>query len=101
MEGMAPYHIDKFFKEISKNLPDHCDSKQIKSIADNIMVLYNAKLKKEKSEDKNVKKTKAVLKGGGGKGYDRNNNVAMINDVMGAEGDIEEYGAEEVGFKRE
>lgn len=40
------------------------------------------------------------MKGGGGKGYDRNNNTAMIADVMGAE----EYGDEfdnQGEFKRE
>jgi len=81
-------------------LPEHCDSKQIKHVADNLMLLYNGKLKKEKSEDKNVKKKAATLKGGGGKGYDRNNNTAMISDVMGADDD--DYGTEAAGtFKRE
>jgi hypothetical protein len=44
------------------------------------------------------------LKGGGAKGqdnYERNNNNAMISDVMGAaEDDYGDYGDEE-GFKRE
>lgn len=60
-------------------------------------------MKKEKEEinGKNMKKKAAALKGGGGKGYDRNNNTAMINDVMGAEDD--EYGdyGDEAGFTRE
>ena len=33
-QGKAPYHIDKFFKEAAKSLPDHCDAKQIKVIHD-------------------------------------------------------------------
>jgi hypothetical protein len=48
--GSAPYHIDKFFKESSKEIAEHCDSKQIKGIADHFMAMYNAKLKKEKAE---------------------------------------------------
>ena len=62
--------------------------------------MYNTKLKTEKSEDKNVKKKAATLKGGGGKGYDRGANAALINDVMGADGD-EDYGNEGANFKRE
>lgn len=99
LAGNAPYHIEKFFKELSKDLPEHCNSKQLKSIADNLMLIYNNKLKAEKAEDKNVKKKAAVLKGGGGKGYDRNNNAAMINDVMGGD-DEDDYG-QESGFRRE
>jgi hypothetical protein len=100
LAGNAPYHIDKFFKELSKELPEHCESKQLKSIADYMMLMYNTKLKKEKAEDKNVKKKKPTIKGGDSKGYDRNNNPAMIGDIMG--GDADDYG-EEVsgGFKRE
>ena len=97
--GMAPYHIDKFFKETSKGLDEHCDAKQIKNIADHFMQMYNSKLKAEKAGDKNVKKKAPLIKGGGAKGYDRNNNTAMINDVMGAEDD-EDYGNEGAGFKR-
>ena len=99
-EGSAPYHIDKFFKEAAKSLPEHCDAKQIKVIHDFFTLMYNTKLKKEKTDDKNVKKKLAQLKGGGGKGYDRNNNTAMINDVMGAEED-EDYGNETANFKKE
>jgi hypothetical protein len=56
-------------------------------------------VKDERNLDKNVKKKAAALKGGGGKGYDRNNNAAMINDVMGAD-EFGDYG-EEGGFTRE
>ena len=70
----------------------------LNKINDNLEILYNQKLKKEKDEDKNIKKKGAVLKGGGGKGYDRNNNAAMIHDVMGAD----DYEDEDVpgSFKR-
>jgi len=39
-----------------------------------------------------------VLKGGGGKGYEKNNNAAMINDVMG-DTNYDDYG-DEAGFTK-
>lgn len=100
--GNAPYHCEKFFKKLAEDMPKHCDSKHIKGAADNLQLLYNNKVKEERKLDKNVKKKAAALKGGGGKGYDRNNNTNMINDVMGNDDYGEEYGQEEtVGFKRE
>ena len=97
--GDSPFHIDKFFKELAKDIGKHCKSQQIKGIADNLQTLFNEKVKEERNLDKNVKTKKAALKGGGGKGFDRNNNAAMINDVLGND----EYGdyGEEGGFKRE
>ena len=35
-QGKAPYHVDKFFKELTRSLPEHCDSKQIKSMVDSL-----------------------------------------------------------------
>jgi hypothetical protein len=68
--------------------------------------IYNLKLQEEK-KNTSVKSSKgkvlATLKGGGTKGqdtYDRNNNNAMISDVMGAD-DYGDYGDEGAGFKRE
>jgi hypothetical protein len=65
--------------------------------------LYNTKLAQEKEElnGKNKKKKAPTIKGGGGKGYELNNNAAMISDVMG--GDPDDYGdyGDEAGFKRE
>ena len=77
----------------------HLDSRQIKKIADHLLSLYNEKLKKEKEMTKGKAKKKSAapaIKGGGAKGYDyaRNNNTAMINDVMGAENHPPEYGDE-------
>jgi len=86
-----------FLIETVRNLQEHCDSRTIKKIADHFHVQYNEKLKKEKLETKGkVKKPKApTLVGGGAKGYDRNNNTAMINDVMGEEKQYgDEYGDE-------
>jgi len=31
--GSAPYRIEAFFKELSKDLPQHTDSKQIEKIS--------------------------------------------------------------------
>ena len=67
-------------------------------------MLYNQKLAAEKEEmnGKNKKKKAPTIKGGGGKGYEMNNNVAMISDVMGADpDDYGDYGDEGAGFKRE
>jgi len=42
------------------------------------------------------------LKGGGGKGYELNNNPAMVNDVLGTNQDDEygDYGNETSGYKK-
>jgi len=75
----------------------NCDSRQIKKVADHLLSLYNEKLRKEKEEQKGKQKKKKAapsIKGGGAKGYDRNNNVAMINDVMGNENEKPAYGDE-------
>lgn len=63
-----------------------------------------AKEEKEARDGKNKKKPKASIAGGGGKGGDltRNNNVAMINDVMGYDNnEYGDYGDEAGAFKRE
>lgn len=39
--GSAPYRVENFFKDLCKDLPTHCDSKQIKKIADHLQMLYN------------------------------------------------------------
>ena len=101
-KGKAPYRIENFYRELSKDLPTHCDSKQIKKIADYMTSLYNKKLVEEKEDGNKKGKKKAALKGGGAKGYEMNNNAAMVNDVMGA-GEGDDYGdyGEEGGFTRE
>ena len=100
--GHAPYRIEQFFKELCKELPTTCDSKQIKKISDSILSIYNTKLRAEKEEAQGKKKKKAAqLKGGGGKGYEMNNNPAMINDVLGGGyGDEDDYG-DEKAFQKE
>ena len=108
--GAAPYRIENFMKELCKDLKVHCDAQQIKKILDNVTLIHKEKEKEErKTRGTGGKKgntlgsivaDKAVLKGGGGKGYDRNNNTAMLQDQMGGD-DYGDYGEEEGGFKRE
>lgn len=107
-QGSAPYRIENFFKELCKDLPEHCDSKQMQKIIDSLSMMQKEKAKKEKEERDGKagkkKKNTAALKGGGGKGYEVNCNPAMVNDVMGVNQDDEygDYGAETGGetFKR-
>ena len=67
--------------------------------------MYNTKLAEEKKVAQGKKKPqKAQIKGGGAKGYDmanKNNNMAMVADVMGAGDDEDDYADAGVGFKRE
>lgn len=65
-QGLAPYRIPDFFKEIVRELPKHTDSKQIKLILDQMTALYNEKVKeeKEKEKGKGAGKAKATLKTG-------------------------------------
>lgn len=107
-KGKTPYRVENFFRELCKDLPEHCDSKQIKKIADHLQVIFNTKQQQEKEKVKKGKK--AALKfGGQDDKYERNNNAAMINDVMGTNaeqnydeyGDYGDYGDEGATFKRE
>ena len=68
----------------------------MKKIVDSVTVVYNAKVAEEKKRDGGKKKgkEKANLKGAG-KGADnaRNNNPAMVADLMGGDDDYgDEYG---------
>mmetsp|Transcript_9437 Transcript_9437/g.14477 ORF Transcript_9437/g.14477 Transcript_9437/m.14477 type:complete len:264 (-) Transcript_9437:64-855(-) len=95
--GSAHYRVPLFYTELSKELASNCDSRQIKKIADHLLSLYNEKLRKEKDEQKGKqkkKKEKPSIKGGGAKGYERNNNTAMLQDVMGEENANDGYGDE-------
>lgn len=102
-QGSAPYRVENFFRELCKDLPEHCDSKQIQKINDFMSIMQKALAKKEKEarDGKNKKKPKASIAGGGGKGGDDlTSNAAMINDVMGIGGEYGDYG-DEAGFARE
>ena len=106
-KGSTPYRVENFFRELCRDLPDHCDAKQIGSIVDYMKSVFNQKQKAEKEErdGKNKKKKKTALVGGGAKGYERNNNPAMVSDVMGGGVDDDDYGdyGDETGgaFRRE
>ena len=102
-QGKAPYRIDAFYKELSRDLGKHCEAKKIKEVVDFLTTIYN---ETNKSEKKAAKTTKEKPKLASGKVYERNNNAAMINDVMGkddndAYGDYGDYGNEGQGFTRE
>ena len=97
-EGQAYYNIPAFFSELSKGLGSTpLNSFQLKTIVDSVTVAYNAKVAEEKKKDgggKKKGKEKANLKGAG-KGADnaRNNNPAMVADLMGGDDDYgDEYG---------
>ena len=67
--------------------------------------IYNLKLQEEKKSTKtksNKGKEMGNMKGAAAKGADRNNNNAMINDVIGNHDDAYgDYGDEGEGFRRE
>lgn len=104
-KGSTPYRTENFFRELCRDLPEHLDSKQIGSIVEYMKSVFNQKQKAEKEEKdgKNKKKKKIDLKGGGGKGYEFNNNAGMVQDVMGGPTNDDDYGdyGDEQGFKRE
>ena len=96
-EGQAVYNIPAFFTELAKGLGSaQLTSLDMKKIVDSVTVAYNAKVAEEKKRDGGKKKgkEKANLKGAG-KGADnaRNNNPAMVADLMGGDDDYgDEYG---------
>ena len=101
--GSAPYRIENFFHELSADIAEHCDSKQIQKIIDHLQIIQKQKFKLEKEEkDGKSKKSKPVALKGVGKAFERNNNPGMIADVIGdIYGEEEDYGDEAAGFKRE
>ena len=88
--GKTPYNVVSFYKEINKPLSNHLDSKKRKQILDNLTKVYNDKVKEERDKEKPKASKKANIKGG--KAYDKNNNAAMIDDIMGDSDGEEEYG---------
>ena len=47
-DGKAPYRIENFFKELTKDMGKQLESKQIKKISDSLVSVYNMKLQEEK-----------------------------------------------------
>lgn len=84
-KGSTPYRTENFFRELCRDMPEHLDSKQIGGIVEYMKSIFNQKqkLEKEEKDGKNKKKKKPDVKGGGGKGYEFNNNQGMVSDVMG------------------
>ena len=62
-QGQAPYRIENFFRELCKNMPEHCDSKQIQKIIDHLKVIQATKARAEKDASKPGNKKKAKLAG--------------------------------------
>jgi len=93
-EGQASYNIPAFFGELAKGLSSvQLTSQDMKKIVDSVTVAYNAKVAEEKKRDGGGKK-KGKEKPKMGRAIDntRNNNPAMVQDLMG--GDEDDYGDE-------
>jgi hypothetical protein len=97
--GKTAYNMVSFFKETSKQAQT-LDSTKLKKISDMFSKLYNEKVKEEKTKNNPTSKKQQKKGLVGGKGYDRNNNAAMISDMMGNESD-EDAPAAGAAFKRE
>ena len=95
-EGQAPYNIPAFFMELVKGMNSQpLTSLDMKKIVDGVTVVYNAKVAEEKKKDGgNKKKGKEKPKIAGGKAVDnsRNNNPAMVADLVGGDDYGDEYG---------
>ena len=96
-EGQSPYNIPAFFSELAKGLPSsQIGSIDLKKIVDSVTVAYNAKVAEEKkAQGGKGKGGKQKPKIAAGKNIDnsRNNNPAMVADLMGDEDDYgDEYG---------
>ena len=104
-EGKAPYHLPAFFNEIVRGIGKaNTSAMDLKKIVDTVTVVYNAKVAEEKAAEKGAKKGKKASKApmlAGGKAADaRNNNPAMVNDLVGDYGDYGDYG-DETPFERQ
>ncbi len=95
-EGQACYNIPSFYTELTKGLNSvQLTSLDLKKIVDCVTVVYNAKVAEEKKKDGGkAKKGKEKPKMAMGKHVDasRNNNPAMVADLIG--GDDDDYGDE-------
>ena len=96
-EGGAPYHLPSFMSELVRGIGKATTSAiDLKKIVDTVTVVYNAKVAEEKKAEGGGKKKQSKKPAlAGGKGVadiaTRNNNSAMVNDLMGDEKE-EEYG---------
>lgn len=93
-EGSTPYNIPAFFNELARGLSStSLGSIELKKIVDSVTVAYNSRVAEEKKRDGGKKKGKEKPKIAGGKAIDnsRNNNPAMVADLMG---DDDDYGNE-------
>lgn len=90
-EGKAGYNIPAFFNELARGIgkSNTTTAEDIKKIVDTVTVIYNSKVAEEKKKDGGGKKTKAKAKptisAGKATANDRNNNPAMVSDLLGEE----------------
>ena len=102
--GEAPYHLPSFLSEIARGIGKAgSTATDIKKIVDTVTVIYNNKIAEEKKVEgqkaKPKQKAKPQLAGGkAAESYSRNNNPAMVNDIMKNE---EEYGYGEEYYAEE
>lgn len=92
-EGQAPYHVPAFYAELTRGLTRDISAEDVKKIVDSVTLIYNKKLAEKKGGGKKAndkKKGKATLAAGKGTDNSRNNNPAMIADLMG-----DDYGEED------
>lgn len=94
-EGQTPYNIPAFFNELIKGMStSQISSLDLKKVVDSVTVMYNSKVQEEKKLDKGKSKGgKQKPKIAAGKAVDntRNNNPAMVADLMGDDGYGDEY----------
>ena len=90
-EGQANWHVPVFYTELCRGLSSS-DPEDIKKVVDCVTLIYNKKLAEKKGGGKKAdnKKGKAKLAAGKATDNSRNNNPAMIADLMG-----DDYGDEE------
>ena len=90
-EGQAPYHVPSFYQELVRGLSKN-EPEDIKKVVDAVTLIYNKKLQEKKGGGKkgDNKKGKAKLASGKATDNSRNNNPAMIADLMG-----DDYGDED------
>jgi hypothetical protein len=94
--GESPYNIPEFFRTLLAELPTKsgCDASQIKKVLDYATIASNSMVKQAAKPQKKGK-AKPQLKN------DRNNNPAMVANLMGGDSEEEPVAEEEGAGGRE
>jgi hypothetical protein len=106
-EGRGGYNIPSFFTELLRGIGKSSitTTEDIKKIVDTVTVVYNNKVADDKKKEgtgkkKAAAKAKPSIAQTGKASYERNNNPAMVNDLLGDDEDLgadgygDEYGEE-------